>query len=93
MGGRGARHGTHRHTDLVTCPDGHRDANPDLLGAGTAAVLVAWLGAGVMVWNPDAARLRAASLSEFERQLAAMREPLGIPGLSGGHAVFELGGK
>ena len=59
------------------------------LVAGAAAVLVAWFGREFIVWNPEAALLQATSLADFERKLAAMREPLEIPGMSA--AIAERG--
>lgn len=52
-----------------------------MLFAAIAAIAVV-LGRELIVWHPEASHLQAASLDEFERELAAMREPLEIPGMS-----------
>ena len=45
---------------------------------GVSALLVGWLARELIVWHPEAARLQVTSLADFERELAAMREPLEI---------------
>jgi CubicO group peptidase (beta-lactamase class C family) len=59
------------------------------MAALMTAVLLASLGRELIIWHPEASRLHAASLADFERQLAAMREPLHIPGMSA--AIAERG--
>jgi CubicO group peptidase (beta-lactamase class C family) len=58
-----------------------------LLAAVAAAL--AWRGRALLVWNPEAGRLQVTSIAAFERELAAMREPLDIPGMSA--AIAERG--
>jgi CubicO group peptidase (beta-lactamase class C family) len=53
------------------------------------ALVATWAGRELITWHPEASQLRAASLEDLERELAAMREPLQIPGMSA--AIAERG--
>ena len=53
-----------------------------------ASVVAFLIAAAVIVWNPRAAA-QATSFADFERDLAAMREPVDIPGMSA--AIGERG--
>jgi hypothetical protein len=54
---------------------------------GALVALVVWGGRELIVWHPEAARLLVTSIADLERELAAMREPLEIPGMSAAFAT------
>ena len=59
-----------------------------LLGASASGL--AWRARTLLVWHPEASRLQVTSIVDFERELARMRDPLDIPGMS---AAIAEGGK